>query len=281
MEHSEKVINYYNATRLDYRVLWSGSNDRAIHFGYYDKDAGNHRTAVLRLNEIVAQAVNVNEKDRVLDAGCGYGGSMLWLTEHIGCDVTGVTLVPFHAEKGQRYIRERSQQDKARIFEMDFSKMSFEDKSFDVYWAIESLVHAPDRDTVFAEAYRVLKPQGRIVIAEYPVRENPPLNITEKKLMQPWLDGWAMSPLLEPKDYIKKLTDAGFVDIHIENITKHVRPSLRRLEILSVLNYPIAFFIAPFFFQKERLENYYGCWAQIRALKKNYWQYSIITARKP
>ena len=107
MEHKEKVINYYNATYLDYRVLWSGSNDRAIHFGYYNEKVRNHRAAVLYLNEVVARTVDVKKTDSVLDAGCGYGGSVLWLTEHIGCDVTGVTLVPFQVDKGQQYIQER------------------------------------------------------------------------------------------------------------------------------------------------------------------------------
>jgi hypothetical protein len=89
-----------------------------------------------------------------------------------------------------------------------------------------------------------------------------------------------MPLLLEPKQYREKLTNAGFVNIQIENVTERVRPSIQRLEILSILHYPIALLIAPFFFRKERLQNYYASWAQIKALKRGCWEYSIITAQK-
>jgi tocopherol O-methyltransferase len=182
MKHSDRVLNYYNATYLDYRVLWSGSADRAIHFGYYDEKAKNHRAAVIRLNEVLASKVGIQNTDTVLDAGCGYGGSALWLAKHLGCSVTGITLVPFQVEKGQRYAKERGLDANVQIFEMDFSHTSFPKESFEVYWALESLVHAENRDTVLLEASRVLKPNGRIVIAEYTLRENPPLASHEKSI---------------------------------------------------------------------------------------------------
>jgi hypothetical protein len=106
------------------------------------------------------------------------------------------------------------------------------------------------------------------------------LNESEKKYLKPWLDGWAMPRLLTSLQMKQLLAEAGFEDIEIVDITEHVKPSLRRLEILSILNYPIALCIAPFFFRKERVNNYWASWRQIRALKKGLWKYSVITARK-
>jgi len=119
------------------------------------------------------------------------------------------------------------------------------------------------------------------VIAEYTLREYPRLSAAEMKYLAPWLTGWAMPDLLTPSQHITALAEAGFVNAGVRNITQHVAPSLKRLEILSILNYPIALLIAPFFFRAQRLENYYGSWRQIRALKKGLWNYSIITAKKP
>jgi cyclopropane fatty-acyl-phospholipid synthase-like methyltransferase len=280
MEQKQRVLNYYNSTHIDYRVLWVGSDARAVHFGYYDDTAVTHRQALARMNEVLASGAHIKSSDVVFDAGCGYGGSAMWLAEHIGCHVTGVTLVPLQVAKGQKYLRERGLSDRVTILEGDYGQTGFPDESFDVYWALESLVHAQDRREVLLEAYRLLKPGGRIVIGEYTYRETPLLREGERKYMQPWLSGWAMPELMTPSQYAQSLVSAGFKEVTISDVTAHIRPSLRRLEILSILNYPIAIFIAPFFFRKERLENYYGCWRQIMSLKKGMWTYSVITAQK-
>jgi tocopherol O-methyltransferase len=278
MEHKQRIINYYDATHIDYRVFWTGGDNRAVHFGYYDDRTQDHSSALARMNEVLAEAAGIAREDVVIDAGCGYGGSAMWLAEAYGCDVTGITLSPLQAAKGQRYVQERGLSDKVRIREGDYSDLGYKNGFFSVYWALESLVHAEDRKRVIAEANRVLKPDGRIAIAEYTLRSG--LSPSEKSYLMPWLNGWAMPGLLTREEYAKHLEEGGFMDIQIRDATEHVRPSLRRLEILNILNYPIALFVAPLFFRKERLENYYGSWRQINALKKGLWQYSIITARK-
>lgn len=281
MNHKQKVINYYNATHIDYRALWTGTDDLAVHFGYYDERATNHREALMRINEVLADLITVSSEDKVLDAGCGYGGSAMWLAENFGSEVTGITLSPLQAAKGQRYVAERGLQSKVRILEGDYSNLPFQDETFDVYWALESWVHAENRQRVYAEAMRVLKPNGRIVIAEYTVRENPPLSGSERAYLEPWITGWAMQPLKTPTELTSELSQVGFSNIKLQDATEHVKPSLKRLEILSILNYPIALFVGPLFFRPERLQNYYGSWRQINALKKGLWKYSIVTARKP
>lgn len=280
MDHKQRVINYYDATHIDYRALWSGSVARAVHFGLYDEEARTHPQALIRMNAFLAEAVQISSIDKVLDAGCGYGGSAMWLAEKYGCSVTGVTVSPLQVEKGHKYIGERQLENKVAITEGDYGYLSFPENTFSVYWALESWVHAANRKEVCSEAYRVLQPGGRIVIAEYTLRDTPALNQSEKVYLQPWLDGWAMPSLLTTQQMRGVLSEAGFEDIKIVDITEQVKPSLRRLEILSILNYPIALFIAPFFFRKERVENYWASWRQIQALKHGIWRYSVITARK-
>ncbi|TSC61401.1 MAG: UbiE/COQ5 family methyltransferase [Parcubacteria group bacterium Athens0416_74] len=278
MNHTQRVIQYYDATHIDYRALWTGGDNRDVHFGYYDEKARTHRQALARLNEVLAEAARISQEDMVLDAGCGYGGSAMWLAETYGCNVEGITLSPLQAERGKRYIHERHLEQKVRITEGDYSALPYDSAHFDIYWAVESLVHAKDRRVVLDEAHRVLKLGGRIVIAEYTLRDD--LTNTEREFLAPWLDGWAMPGLLTRGEYKHELENSGFKNIQIRDATENIRPSLRRLEILSILNYPIALCIAPLFFRKERLENYYASWRQIHALKKGLWEYSIIVADK-
>lgn len=53
----------------------------AIHMGYYDDSIESHEESLLRLNEIVFDIAKIGENDLVLDAGCGVGGSSIWLAK--------------------------------------------------------------------------------------------------------------------------------------------------------------------------------------------------------
>ena len=277
----ELVQKYYQATHFDYKNLWTGEKDLTIHFGYYDDLAKKHKDAVMRLNAMLASYAKIKESDSVIDAGCGYGGSAMWLAENIGCSVTGITIVSFQAEMGMKSVQHRKLIQKVNLLVEDFSHTKFPNESFDVYWALESIVHADNRHNVLNEAFRLLKPNGRVVIAEYTYRESPILSNVEKQYMQPWLSGWAMPQLLTPSEYIQQLTKAGFKNIKRYDITKNVRPSLKRLKILCLLFLPgekIIKFLK--LFKKERIANFEGSLRQTKAFDSGLWQYSIFTAEK-
>lgn len=280
MKHQQKIINYYNATHLDYKALWISRKNLAIHFGYYDEFTKKHRDALMRMNQVLAEFINITKEDHVLDAGCGYGGSAMWLAENMGCNVTGITIVPMQVNTGRLFVAKRKLQDKVRIEKRDFANTLFSDSSFTVYWALESIVHAENREKVLQEAIRLLKKGGRLVIAEYTYRQEPPLTFKECEYMKFWLNGWAMPTLLTPKEQMEKLKRAGFKNIKYRNITNHVAPSLKHLEMLSILNYPIAKSIGRLFFKPERLQNYYASKRQVSAFKRGLWEYSIFSAEK-
>jgi tocopherol O-methyltransferase len=70
-----KVIAYYEATGVHYRRYWFSRTTLAMHFGYYDGSVKSHEAALLKTNEVLADIASIVGGERVLDAGCGYGGS--------------------------------------------------------------------------------------------------------------------------------------------------------------------------------------------------------------
>ena len=81
-DHLKDVIEYYDRTRFDYRVAWDDSDHPAVHFGFYDEAASNHKDALMNTNRVLADRVGVQAGERLLDAGCGRGGSCFWLAEN-------------------------------------------------------------------------------------------------------------------------------------------------------------------------------------------------------
>ena len=90
-----EVINYYNESAIDYQIVWQAGRDNSIHYGYYDGDNPRHRQAVQNMNYQLAKRANIQKGDKVLDCGCGVGGSSVWLAKNIGAHSTGINITPF------------------------------------------------------------------------------------------------------------------------------------------------------------------------------------------
>lgn len=277
---TENVLDYYRATAGDYRLLWTGPRDLAIHFGFYEKGDESHEEAVLKMNEELAKRARITRADRILDAGCGYGGSALWLAENIGCEVHGVTLVPAQAAKALSEVGKRGLSDRVRIECLDFHSLPFPEASFDVVWALESVPHAEDRAAFLREARRLLKDTGRLVLAEAVLREDRPLDAEEREMTKTWLHGWAVPGILTEQNYRKLLESAGFSHIEFHDVTRFVEPSSRRLKNITRITLPLArLFHALRILGKERLENTRAAYLQYDLLKRGSWRYVIVTAQ--
>jgi len=126
----ERVRAYYNNTQREYTYLWGSRLNLAMHFGYYDDNATSHRHALANLNAKIAALGALDSHDTVLDAGCGLGGTSLWLASHLGCRVVGINIVPWQVA----YARSRAQRahlEKLVTFETaDYARTGHADASF-------------------------------------------------------------------------------------------------------------------------------------------------------
>lgn len=285
---AEKVIAYFNTTAIDYKVFWTGSEDLAMHFGYYDASVKSHKASLLKLNEVLATYAHISSSDKVLDAGCGYGGSAIWLAKVIGCQVIGISIVPHQVREAKISAERNKVSDKVSFEEMDYTKTSFPDASFDVVWGVESIVHTDNKKGFIEESYRLLRDGGRILISEYMLRDNPPLSQKEKDALSPWLNGWAMPDLLTPGEYTCLLEAAGFKNVQVHDITEHVKRSVTHVGKLQLPMFPtlqVATAVARVLcalrlFSRLRLQNFEAGIAQINSLRQGHWRYTVIVADK-
>jgi tocopherol O-methyltransferase len=278
---TEAIVGYYDETWLDYRILWLNKDNLAVHFGYTDDSTHSHTDALKNMNRVLADRVRIQPGERVLDAGCGVGGSSLWLATERGAEVVGITLAARQASMARSHAVERHLTDRVRFEVADFTATPFPDASFDVVWAVESLCHAPRKAAFYREAARLLRPGGRVVVADF-VRSARPLDLTGERLVHEWLDGWAVPDIDTAGEHLEHLAAAGFAEPRLDDVTTHTRPSLRRLYRMAYWTYPLAVFgRVTGVRSKVQHGNVIASIRQYQALRRDAWFYSILSATKP
>jgi cyclopropane fatty-acyl-phospholipid synthase-like methyltransferase len=191
-----------------------------------------------------------------------------------GADVVGISLSDHQIEKARRFAAARGAEDHVTFEVRDYLDTRFPDASFDVVWGLESICHAPDKADFIREARRVLKPGGRIVVADGFAAEQP--GRLSRAAMELWIESWAVPNLATPSYFRRSLVETGFEDVAFEDITANVLWSSREIFALSFLRSPMLLVSdhTPVIF-----ENWKGCLLQYPALCLDGWLYGIFSAR--
>jgi tocopherol O-methyltransferase len=278
---TEAIVGYYDETWLDYRVLWLNRDNLAVHFGYTDDSTRGHPDALRNVNRVLADRVRIQPGERVLDAGCGVGGSSLWLATERSARVVGITLAARQVAMARSHAVRRGLTDRVHFDVADFTATPFPESSFDIVWAVESLCHAPRKAAFYQEAARLLRPGGRVVVADF-IRTARPLDLTGEQLLHEWLEGWAVPDIDTSAEHLEHLAAAGFTDARLDDVTVHTRPSLRRLYRMAYWTYPLAVLGRVTGIRSEvQHGNVLGSIRQYQALRHGAWFYSILSATLP
>ena len=274
------TIGYYEQTLLDYRTVWLNPSNLAFHFGFHDHEHRSHAEALENTNRTLARIGGITAGDRVLDAGCGLGGSSFWLAEHVGAQVMGITLCQSQVDQARSIATRRRLTDSVRFERADFTTTGFPAGSFDVVWAVESICHAETKSRFYREAARLLRPGGRLVIAEF-IRTTRTLNQYAEQVMREWLDGWAIPDLDTEWEHIDAAAAAGFSNISLRDCTIFTRPSLARLYRMAALAAPLNEVLYRLGLRNQaQHRNVIASVRQYQALETDSWFYGVLSATK-
>ena len=84
-----EIAAYYDETQVLYSHVWSPTG---VHYGFWEPGTRTHEEAIRNTDRTVAERLRLRPGFRVLDAGCGIGGTSIFLAESQGVDVVGITL---------------------------------------------------------------------------------------------------------------------------------------------------------------------------------------------
>ncbi len=212
----EIIRQHYNISTIFYRILWG----QHIHHGLWTGDEAP-KVAARQLTEQLAIEADIRKGDKVVDIGCGMGGSSIHLAGQIDCNVTGVTISSFQKRYATLSSRLAGTSSKTSFLCEDAEKSAFTPESFDVVWSVECTEHLFDKAAFFRNVSRWLKPGGRVAICAWLAGDDP-LSEMQQKLVYDVCEGFFCPSLGSEKDYVDWMTDAGLKMVKVHDWTSRV-----------------------------------------------------------
>ena len=175
-----------------------------IHLGFYpkNKNIDFRKAKVQFVHELVSWSGldKLPRGSRILDVGCGIGGSSRILANYYGFNVTGITISPAQVK---RAIELTPYECKCNFKVMDALNLKFEDGAFDGVWSVEAGAHMNNKTKFADEMLRTLRPGGYLALADWNSRDFKiiPPSLLEKIILKQLLEQWVHPAFISINDF--------------------------------------------------------------------------------
>ena len=212
-----RIREHYDGCSESYVALWG----QHVHHGLWrpgSEDISKERAQEVLIEELYEHA-QIPAGAKVLDVGCGVGGTSRWLAAR-GHNVTGISLSPKQIEMAQAAMKKDGVNVRFQV--MDGEKIDFpgENGTFDAVWISEALSHFPHKNLFFAHAMRMLKPGGKIVIVDWFTADSIGPKLTDGVIAD-IERGMLLPPMETVTGYCNLLVQAGARPVYMDDISKY------------------------------------------------------------
>ncbi|HBJ34987.1 MAG TPA: hypothetical protein DDZ51_09550, partial [Planctomycetaceae bacterium] len=229
------------------------------------------------LTDTLADLADIAAGDRMVDVGCGMGGSSIRLAKLRGINATGVTLSPIQARWAKMSSRLNRVQSATRFIAQDAETVEFEPESFDIVWSVECTEHLFNKPEFFRRASQWLRPGGRIAICVWFEGEDTSRS-DHYQQCEEVCERFVCPSLATRQDYASWITDQGLQIRHnidwTERVTKTWEICKQRVKKLGVRH------VAKLL-DREQVSFIDGFDSLLRAYRSGAMQYGAIVAEKP
>ncbi len=201
-----------------------------IHLGFYppDKKIDFREAKVQFVHELVSWSGldQLPRGSRILDVGCGIGGSSRILANYYGFNVTGITISPAQVKRAKELTPYEC---KCNFKVMDALDLKFEDGTFDGVWSVEAGAHMNNKTKFAEQMLRTLRPGGFLALADWNSRDfkKKPPSIIEKIILKQLLEQWVHPKFISINDFssilINNKNSSG--EVNFDNWNCYTNPS--------------------------------------------------------
>jgi sarcosine/dimethylglycine N-methyltransferase len=168
----------------------------------------------LSANDALAERASIRRDQHVADFCAGLGGPARYWSRRFGAEVTGIDLNPARVRGAAQLTALVGLERRVRVIEGDVTRTGLRSESFDVVVSQEAFLHVPDTAAALAEAFRLLRPGGRLAFSDWIVHR--PLSSEEADIM--WR-GIAAQSLQSSDSYRNLIQIVGFVILSVDDLT--------------------------------------------------------------
>jgi 2-polyprenyl-3-methyl-5-hydroxy-6-metoxy-1,4-benzoquinol methylase len=161
---SGQAAAYYDNAAVSrfYEACWGGAD---IHIGRYVTGRETVAEASTAMTQYLIDQAGINADQRVLDIACGFGGTLRTLAR-IGCTAKGIDISQNCVDHARADGDEAGLGDRIDVAIGDFHSIDSQPDSWDAVICQEAIIHSPDRQKVFTEVFRVLRPGGTFAFSD-------------------------------------------------------------------------------------------------------------------
>jgi SAM-dependent methyltransferase len=275
---STRVAAYYERLGRWNRVARAvgyggGSSTLTVHRALADPKAGG-RATFTRLHDVLLEQLPTLAHPRVLDAGCGLGGTMLALAEMVDASCVGLTLSPSQAATANDAAAGLGLSSRVHALVQSYDAPPV--GPFDLIVAIESLAHSAAPARSVEALAKVLAPGGHLAIVD----DMPEPSAARSPDLERFKRGWQCPVLWSAADYVRAFEAGGLQLTCDRDLTGDWRPrSSSRIAQLLVLNRLVR--TLPSRALRQVMDSHFGGLALERLTRDGHMRYRLLIARKP
>ena len=225
---ADSFQRYYEEAGPDY-AAWSPQFN--MHFGFFRRGMNpvNREAMLEQMNrEVLARLQLTGDRPRILDMGFGLGATLRSIARRLpSARLHGITFVPWQLEQGRLLNQSDPQSKSINLSLGNYEHTAYPSASFDAVYAIESSCYSAgeNKSRFIREAHRILRPGGRIVVADGFVGPGKFYG-AQHAIYRALCDCWAIDTMGHIEEFTRELERAGFHDIVAEQLQARVTPSV-------------------------------------------------------
>jgi ubiquinone/menaquinone biosynthesis C-methylase UbiE len=189
------------------------------------------KTAQEQMAHLLAKTARLGPDDKVLDCGFGYADQdLLWAEQYRPARITGVYITPNQVRIGRERVKLTGLDGVIRLEQGSATALPFGAGEFSVVFALESAMHFRTRSDFLREAFRVLRPGGRLVMADMCQKTDREAGAgLRRRLRHRYWRGLIAFPeanVWTTQRYVSELERAGFQKARLDSISADVYPGV-------------------------------------------------------
>src|SRR3989344_3306266 len=227
--YKELVTSYYEVITNFYRKFWNDS----FHLAVFQNSRESFEEALARTDRMYMEDSGLNKNKSAIDLGCGIGTLACYVARETKCQsILGITISPSQVKLAKQMAKQKKLANTS-FLHMDVMEVDALKDKFDTAFLIEVGCHLPDKTEAIKKISKILKPGGRLIIADWLQKERP--NVFERDfLIEPFCEYWNYPYLETISGYKKIIEKAGFRIVRAEDFSEQIKPNWEKFYRIAI-----------------------------------------------